>query len=356
MTALATTPNILIVDDEPGIRQYICECLASQSYRCLGVESPQEALAVSHQLAIDVALLDLTMPQGDGLTLARQLRRENRDLAVVLVTGMRSFETAVEAMRIGVLDYLLKPFTLTDLLDVVKRAVDWREAALRARKDRARLQYEVTQRTARLGKSLAEVDLGSSMALQALLSTITRRNPDGFSHACRVKELSTCVAVELGMHEPMLGHIERAALLHEVGKIAIPDTVFHKATPLTTDEIALMRSHVQIGHDIAVRVPFLRPAAEIVLATRERYDGKGYPRGLAADDIPLGARIISVVDVFDGLTSPRAYRDPASVAAANAELVRTAGTHFDPAVVAAWLRCADAWPFGEEQAASGGVQ
>jgi response regulator RpfG family c-di-GMP phosphodiesterase len=336
------TPNILVVDDEPSVREYICECLARRSsYRCTGVGDAQTAMAMARESPIDVALLDLSMPHEDGVSLARRLRREVRDLAVVLVTGTQSFDAAVEAMRIGVLDYLLKPFAMPELLDAVDRAVAWRHAALSARHEREDLERQIGERAKRLRQVFSDLEVASSAALEALLVTLNQRNPATLDHARRVAGFSVVVATALGLEEPMLGAVERGALLHDLGKIAIPDAVIHKPGPLTADEFAVMRSHVQIGHDIAATVPFLRSAAEIVLATHERYDGTGYPKGLEGDAIPLGARIIAVVDVFDALTSARVYRDPICVASANAELVRGAGSQFDPEVVAAWLRCVD---------------
>jgi len=344
-TIVSAMPNILVVDDEPEIRAYICECLARQaSYRCTGVGSPREALAAARANAVDVALLDLSMPEEDGITLARRLRQEVRDLPVVLITGTQSFDAAVEAMRIGVLDYLLKPFAMPDLVDAVERAVAWRRSALRARHERAEMERQIAERAVYLREAFSEHAVATSAALAALLETLNQRNPEALAHARRVATLSVPVAAELGIGEPMLDTIERAALLHDLGKIAIPDAVIHKPGPLTADELAIMRSHAQIGHDIAMAVPFLRPAAEIVLATHERFDGTGYPRGLRGELIPIGARIIAVVDVFDALTSSRVYRDPICIDRANAELVRGAGSHFDPDVVAAWLRQLDRTP------------
>ena len=340
--AVPFIPNILVVDDEPAVREYICDCLTLQSsYRCTGVGDARAALAVARETSIDVALVDLAIPEEDGVTLARRLRNEVRDLAVVLVTGTQSFDTAVEAMRIGVLDYLLKPFAMPELIDSVGRAVAWRHAALRAHEEREDLERQIGERAARLRQAFGDLEVASSAALEALLTTLSQRNPETLEHAHRVARYATTVARTLGIEEPALGAVERGALLHDLGKVAIPDAVIHKPGPLTDDEFAIMRSHAQVGHDIAVTVPFLRSAAEIVLATHERYDGKGYPRGLAGDTIPIGARIIAVVDVFDALTSTRVYHDAVCVASANAELVRGAGTHFDPTVVAAWLRCVD---------------
>jgi response regulator RpfG family c-di-GMP phosphodiesterase len=341
-TALSSISNILVVHDSPEVRAHICECLGRQAaYRCTGVGSPGMALAVVREQAFDVALLDLSKPGADGVGLARRLRDEVRDLPVVLITGTQSFDAAVEAMRIGILDYLLKPFAMPELLEAVERAVAWRREALSARGERADLERQITDGTNRLRETFVECAVASPAALEALLETLNKRCPETLAHARRVSALAMMVAVELDVEEPELGDIARAALVHDLGKIAIPDAVTHKPGPLTSHEFAIMRSHAQIGYDIVSNVPFLRSAADIVLATHERFDGTGYPRALRYEAIPIGARIIAVVDVFDALTSSDIYLDPVRVDWANAELVRAAGSHFDPDIVAAWLRCMD---------------
>ena len=335
-------PRILVVDDEPEIRALICDSITERSpYRCVGAASASEAVEAARAHEVDVALLDLSMPEEDGISLARRLRGCVRDLPVVLITGTQSFDAAVEAMRIGILDYLLKPFKMTELLDALERAVEWRRAALRATAQKAELRQLVARRAERLRTTLNDHALASSAALDALLETLNQRDPQALLHARRVARMAVAVAREIGLEGDPVAAIERAALLHDLGKIAIPDAVMYKPGPLTADELALMRSHARIGYEIAVTVPFLRSAAEIILATHEWFDGSGYPCGLRGAEIPIGARIIAVADVFDALTSPRVYRDPVCIAEANAEIVRGAGSHFDPEVVDAWLRAAD---------------
>jgi response regulator RpfG family c-di-GMP phosphodiesterase len=339
---VASNPRILVVDDEPAIRKYICESLERHSpCTCIGIENPRHAVDAAREHQIDVALLDLAMPEEDGISLARRLREQIRDLAVVMITGSQSFDAAVEAMRIGVLDYLLKPFEMGELFDTVHRAIEWRQAAVRAAGEREALQGQIAERAGRLRDTFSENAVGSSAALSALLETLNQRDPAALVHARRVAGFAIGVAELMGLDAALIAAVERAALLHDLGKIAIPDAIMYKPGPLTDDEFTIMRTHVQIGYDIVVNVPFLRPAAEIVLATHERFDGSGYPRGLKGSAIPIGARIITVVDVFDALTSARVYRDPICVDAANAELVRAAGSQFDPDVVAAWLKAVD---------------
>jgi response regulator RpfG family c-di-GMP phosphodiesterase len=341
----SSRPNVLVVDDEPAIRAYLCEYLTEQApYRCVGAGGALEALSRARADTVDVAVLTLTMPEDENMRLAKMLRDEVPDLPVVLITGTRSFDSAVEAMRIGVFDFLLKPFEMSELVDAVSRAAAWRRDALRARRHPADLQQQVAERSRRLSESFSMHSGTSPAELHSLLETLNPRSPEMLAHARRVSQLSVLVAATLGVEEPALGVIEQGALLHDLGKIAIPDEVIHKPGPLTAEETTVMRSHTQIGHDIAIRVPWLRSAAEIIIATHERYDGSGYPHGLMGDAIPIGARVIAAVDAFDALTSARVYRDSLCIERANAELVRGAGSHFDPNVVAAWLQCMDRLP------------
>ena len=222
-------PHILVVDDEPTIRNYICECLALRSsYRCTGAGDARAALEVARRTPIDVALLDLSIPDEDGVSLARRLRHEVRDLAVVLITGTQSFDAAVEAMRIGVLDYLLKPFALPELLDAVDRAVAWRHSALRAHEEREELERQIGARAGRMRQVFADLEVASSAALDALLTTLSQRNPETLEHARRVARWSVAVARALGIEEPLLGDIQRGALLHALGQVAIPDAGIHQ--------------------------------------------------------------------------------------------------------------------------------
>ena len=344
----SSRPNILVVDDEPAIRAYLCDRLIQHApYHCIGARDSREALESTFGNGVDVAVIALTMPDDAGMTLASRLRQQVPDLPIVLITGKRSFNTAVEAMRIGVFDYLLKPFEMSELTDAIDRAAEWRRAAVHARRHPADLQDQVAERTTRLSETFSLHAVSSSADLHSLLEILNQRRPETLSHARRVAQFSVALAATLGVEGPALAVIEQGALLHELGKIAIPDSVIHKPGPLTAAELALMRSHAQIGHDIAVTVPCLRLAAELILAANERYDGTGYPLGLRGDAIPIGARVIAAVDAFDALTAPGASDDAVSFDHANAELVRGAGSRFDPDVVAAWLRCLDRLSAGD---------
>ena len=342
----AQIPNILIVGKQETVRRYVRESLAQGSYRCTCVSGAQEAVAAATDAAIDAALLD--MPSFDppaGLRLASWLRREVRDLPLVVITHASSLTLALEAMRLGATDCLHTPVSADDLCQAVERAVRWRRDALLARHASQRHVHEMARRAAALVRACAETGIGSPVALNAWVSTLYRRDPWTRGHVGRVADLSVLMAMMLGLDTRAVNEIGRVALLHDVGRLAIPEALTRKAQPLTGDEQTLMRTHVQVGYEIAVSTPYLEPLAVTLFTVRERFDGSGYPLGLRGETIPQGARVVAVAEAFDTLVGGQGVNDR-SIDHANAELVRAAGTWFDPSVVHAWLRCVDGGVFG----------
>jgi putative nucleotidyltransferase with HDIG domain len=171
-----------------------------------------------------------------------------------------------------------------------------------------------------------------------LLAVLEARSPETHDHSNRVSRSAVVLAGSCNMAPAEVQQVRRAALLHDIGKIAIPERLLEESGPLTDAELTLLRQHVAIGQEVLASVPALAPIAAIVGATHEAYDGTGYPAGLAGDAIPLPARIISIADAYDAMTSIRCYSDPVSHDDANAELVRHAGSQFDPDIVRAWLQ------------------
>ena len=340
----STPVHILVVDDEPGIREMLTTWLDAAGYTTRAAADAVEALAVMDEWDVDVALLDLALPGRDGVWLARQLRDTQRDTALIMVTGLQRFDAAVEGMRLGVMDYLLKPFSRRQLLDSVQRAVEWRQSTERQRTELEDLRCQIKGKSDALAEAFQELEHASAGALESLIVTLDTRNPDASAHARRVASMAVDLAKALSVSGQALVDVERGALLHDIGKVAMPDALIHKPGPLTEDEIAIIRTHARIGHDIIAVVPSLGEAARIVLYSHEAWDGSGYPAGLAGEEIPIGSRITAVVDTFDALTWGRVYRDAVSYARAAAELVRCAGTQFDPDVVHTWLRLADRYP------------
>ena len=245
----------------------------------------------------------------------------------------------MDALRVGVVDYLARPLAPRRARRT-RRAVEWRSTIQLSRGALGRHEQEMALGAARIAEVLAEAGIASSMALDAYLAKLYGQNVAAFEHTRRVASASVLVATNMQIEEPLLGHVERAALLHDVGKLVIPKEIMRKTWPLGAGEHALIRSHVRLAADLVSNIPFLAPTASILIATRERFDGTGFPFGLQGSDIPVGARVIAVAEAFDTLRAGP-LSEPGSIHAANAELVRGAGTLFDPDVIRVWLRCLD---------------
>jgi len=330
--------SVLIVDDETSVRELMARWLASGGYDVRTAANAEEALARVHDRAPAVALCDIRMPGHDGLWLAHQIRHDAPETAVIMATGVQDVGSAVTSLRQGVIDYLTKPFGRDRLRESVVRGIEWHKSARDSRRWREALDAEVEQRRTRLSDALAALTIDSDAALDALLSVLTLADRDAYAHAYRVAALAASVGCALQLPGDDMASLERAALLHDVGKLAMPDAVLRKPAPLTIEEQDLIRQHPQIASDLIAGVPYLRAAADLVRDAHERIDGLGYPNGTPAADMALGARILAVADAFDAMTRPRVFRDAVTPAEAVLELERCAGTQFDILVVAAFKR------------------
>jgi response regulator RpfG family c-di-GMP phosphodiesterase len=333
-----TSDSVLVVDDETGVRELLARWLIAGGYDVHTASNAEEALGRVHDSAPAVALCDMRMPGRDGLWLAQHIRQDAPETAVIMATGVQDVGSAVTSLRQGVIDYLTKPFGRDRLRDSVLRGVEWHRAAIESRRWRQALDDEVQTRRRRLGDALASLTIDSDAALDGLLAALTIADRDAYAHAYRVAALSASVgcALQLGVEE--MAALERAALLHDVGKLAMPEAVLRKPAPLTLEEQQLVRNHPQIAADLIVQVPYLRDAADLVRDAQERLDGLGYPNGTRAACVALGARIIAVADAYDAMTRPRVFRDAITPREALLELERCAGTQFDPAVVEVFKR------------------
>ncbi len=330
--------SVLVVDDEDGIRELIARWLTGGGYDVRTAANANEALERVHDRAPAVALCDIRMPGRDGLWLVHHIRREAPETAVIMSTGVQDVGSAVTSLREGVVDYLTKPFGRERLRESVLRGVEWHNAAADSRRWREVLDEEVDRRRQRLGNALAATTIDCDEALDALLATLTLADSDAYAHAYRVAAMAASVGCALGMSDDDMAALERAALLHDLGKLAMPDAVLRKPAPLTAEERVIIRRHPTIAADLIGEVPYLSAAAELVRDAYERVDGLGYPNGARALDVALGARIIAVADAYDAMTRPRVFRDAISPREAVLELERCAGTQFDDAVVEVFTR------------------
>ena len=282
-------------------------------------------------------LSNVRMPGMSGLELLRTVREEYPHLAFVMVIGVDDIGVCVQLMKEGADDYLVKPLNLKTVRLSVKRVLERKKLEAEVEKHRLRLEETVEKRTKQLRSAMRRVERTYDETQKALAANLDLKDNATSGHSQRVMKYATEIAKAMRCANEELKTIARGALLHDIGKIAIPDAILTKPGPLTTAERALMETHVRHGYDILSGIAFLEGAAEIVLMHHEWFDGTGYPQGLKGDDIPLGARIVAVAEAFDNMVSDVPYRRARTVEDAVAELRRCSGTQFDPKVVTAFL-------------------
>jgi putative nucleotidyltransferase with HDIG domain len=330
--------RILIVDDEDSIREVVSSMLSSSGFACTQAQSGREALALLQSgEEFELMLSDMMMPVMDGEALLAATKERFPDIPVVMVTAMHDISIALNAIRNGAYDYLLKPFDREQLLATVRRALENRRLKLENRKYQTELESLVTARTEQVRQALASLERSYDITLEALGNALDLKDAETEGHSKRVTAFTIAVARAMGISGDQIRVIARGAFLHDIGKMAIPDAILRKPGALDPDEVAIMREHCYRGYQILRRIPFLTEASEIVYAHQEKFDGTGYPRGLKGEQIPLGARIFSVADTLDAMTSNRPYRAAQPLSAARAEIDKWAGRQFDPQVVKVFL-------------------
>jgi cyclic di-GMP phosphodiesterase len=328
--------RILVVDEEAGARATVGALLGQEGYACACAASFEEAFDLAEASEFHLVLCDLDAPHQEGLQLLDRLRAEQPATAVIFLTAHRDAEAAVECLRRGASDCLPKPPQLLDLVRAIERALAKRRLELARHRYRTSLELRVREKTADLSKALREIEAAYASTLYALVAALDAREHETSDHSQRVVRYTLAIAERLGVPASERPDIGRGALLHDIGKIGVPDAILLKPGKLLPHEWEEMRRHPEIGHTILRSIPFLEVPSRIVLAHQERWDGKGYPHRLAGEQIPLGARIFAIADTLDAITSDRPYRRGAPLERARDEVRRCAGTQFDP-------RCAEAF-------------
>lgn len=334
--------RILLVDDDPLILQALTRILQSEGYQVIPHQDP---VAASNERDFSVVITDFMMPSMNGIELLAALRESNPHAVRLLLTAAADFKIATEAVNRGEVYRLLgKPWTMAELTNSVKQAVEH----YKLMDTNVRLTREINEKNAELtsiNKNLeAMVVERTTGLLDGLVRALDSRDTETQWHSRRVAMFSRRIAEEIGLTGRALEDIEQGAILHDIGKIGVRDSILHKPGPLTPDEWVEMKLHPEIGFRMLSRMPYLKDAAEIVYQHQERFDGKGYPRGLGGKDIVLGARIFVIADTLDAITSDRPYRKGRPLQVAKDEIKRCSGTQFDPELVESFLRIPDeAW-------------
>ncbi|MGQ9662850.1 MAG: diguanylate cyclase [Kiritimatiellia bacterium] len=336
-----STTGILLVDDEEQILTLLSRILEQEGYRVFAANCGKAALEELQRNPNDYCVLvaDLTLPDTNGTELIGQAVEFDPDLVGIILTAHATVDNAVASLQQGAYDFLQKPILPERLCAVVRRALEYRALKIENIQYQTNLEEIVKERSVQLARTLEEVKASYEFTLEALVAMLDAREHQTGRHSIRVRELAVTLARHMGIRGKQLDTIASGALLHDIGKISIPDGILFRPGSLEPDEWKIVKKHSEIGYNILRTSPYLREAAEIVYAHQERYDGTGYPRGLKGDQICLGARIFAVVDAYDAMRSFRVYQKPMGEQAAVEEIRRNSGKQFDPAVVQAFLEC-----------------
>ena len=329
--------RILVADDEPEIRHVLSDLL-SPLYECEVVGSAEEAVELLRGGAYDLVISDIMMGGMSGLELIPRVKELSPDTVVIMISGVQTVESAIHALRAGAFDYVMKPFDLHHVEAAVSRALEHHFLRVEKRRYETYLEEMVAQRTEELDGALHSLGDAYRTTLKALTAALETRDSETHGHSERVVNFSLRLGQELGLDAEQMRSLEFGSLLHDIGKIGVPDAVLRKPAKLTEEEWVRMREHPLHGQKILRGIEFLEGAAKVVAQHHEKWDGTGYPLGLRGAQIDLNARIFAVADAFDAITSDRVYRAGRSYDEALAELDAFAARQFDPRIVEAFRR------------------
>jgi putative nucleotidyltransferase with HDIG domain len=337
MLEVISKPLLLIVDDEVEVRGVLRDLLGD-TYDCSEASSAEEALTRLRENNYHLVISDITMSGMTGLEMIPHAKVASPDTVIVMISGMQTIESAINALRLGAFDYLMKPFDLRQAEAAVARALEHHELIAAKRRYENHLEELVDQRTAELDRALDSLENAYRSTLRALTSALETRDAETHGHSERVVTFSLRLGREYGLSAVEMKALEFGSLLHDIGKIGVPDAILRKPAKLTDEEWVRMREHPMHGQQILRGIKFLEGAAKVVAQHHEKWDGSGYPLGLKTEDIDICARIFSVADAFDAITSDRVYRQGRPYEAAAGELNEWSGRQFDPKVVEAFHR------------------
>ncbi|MDK1030047.1 MAG: response regulator [Anaerolineae bacterium] len=322
------THTVLIVDDEYAGRQTIESVLDGEGYRLEMAENGTEAMEKARKHLPDVILLDLMMPDINGFEVCERIRKDKQlaEVPIIILTALDDNSSMLKALEAGADDFISKPF---DRYELRARLV----GIMRLN----RYQKLVTER-AKLEQANADLVAAYDATISGWSRAMDLRDRETEGHSQRVAEETVKLATSLGLSEQELIHIRRGALLHDMGKLGIPDSILLKPDELDSDEWKVIKQHPKLAFDMFKSIDYLRPALDIPYCHHEKWDGSGYPRGLKKDAIPLSARIFAIIDVWDALNSDRSYRSAWKKNDALDYIRNQSGLHFEPRIVDLFIK------------------
>jgi putative two-component system response regulator len=324
--------TLLVVDDEEAIRNALRRFLLQQGYEVATAAGGDEALAILHRQRITGMLLDVNMPGTNGVELVPQIMELEPTIAILMLTAINDATSAALCMQRGAYDYLVKPIDLGHLSRAIHQALQRRHTALEGQQINQWLKEEVTARVAEKRLEQANQERISVATLEALVNALEAKDPYLRGHSARVADLCAMVAAQMGCPDEQIEAIRTGGRLHDIGKIGIREEILNKQGPLTELEYDHVKQHVTVGSQILAPLLHLKDVIGFVRSHHERWDGKGYPDRLAGEAIPLGARIVGAVEIYDAMTTARPYQERMTPELAVERMRDLVGTVLDPKV------------------------
>lgn len=334
------TPCVTVVDDEPLTQDVLVRAAVSWQYRCQSARCAEEALVLLEQAPTPIVVTDLRMPGKGGVWLVKQIRRRWPDIGIIVLTASPETDAAQECLKVGAHHFFLKPIKLEEFQHVLQQA--WRTFLVQKEEStyRQTLEKAVRKQTRRVRQTFLS-------GVKSLVRTMEERDRYTAGHSLRVSHFALQLAEAIGLDQKMKRRLRLAARLHDIGKVGVPEAVLNKNGRLTDQEMKIVQSHPTTGERILQPIIRQKDVLAGIRGHHERWDGFGYPDGLCQEEIPLLARLITIPDFFDAVTSDRAYRSALSLEEALHLIRDGAGTHFDPQLVQAFLQIAPKLPLSK---------